>query len=61
MVKRGQVQRMHMNYFTDVMQQVKWDVNQAVLDSGAVPDDWHEIARAAAQGAADDPAGGRMW
>jgi len=46
MAKRGQVQRMHMNYFTDVMQQVKWDVHQAVLDNGAVPDDWHEIARA---------------
>lgn len=46
MAKRGQVQRAHMNYFTDVMQQVKWDVHQTVLDNGAVPQDWHEIARA---------------
>tara|TARA_R110002049_G_scaffold29972_4_gene102125 strand:+ start:41306 stop:41833 length:528 start_codon:yes stop_codon:yes gene_type:complete len=45
MAPRGHVQRAHMNYFTDVMQQVTWDVHQTVLDNGEVPRQWHRIAR----------------
>lgn len=45
MAKRNKTQREHFNYFTDLMQQIEWDLHQEVLDAKRIPTEWHQIAR----------------
>jgi len=45
MRKGSKIQKEHLNYFMDVMQQVQWDVHETMLKEGEVPYAWHRIAR----------------
>ena len=45
MAPRGKIQQAHFNHFCDLMAQVEWDLHEKILDSGRVPQEWHQIAR----------------
>ena len=45
MAPRGHVQKAHMNYFCDLMNQIEWDLHQQVLDEKRIPYVWNQIAR----------------
>lgn len=49
MAPRGKLQREHLNYFTDLMRQIEWDLHHEILDGRRIPKEWHEIAKAKGQ------------
>jgi uncharacterized protein (DUF4415 family) len=49
MAARGKVQQEHFNYYVDLMKQIEWDLHREMLDTGRVPEAWHEIARGKAR------------
>ena len=52
--KAQEARRANFHYMADAMRRLEWDLHQAILTGGRIPEDWHAIAREAAE----PPAGG---
>jgi len=47
--KAQEARRANFHYMADAMRRLEWDLHQTILTEGRIPEDWHAIAREAAE------------